>query len=298
LPPTTPTPTVESVNISGGRDLVEGETVTLTVSVRWSSGGTETVSDGVTWTTDDSAVATVTNRGAVTALAPGETRIRATLNNVAGTTTLKVSPGVRVTAGRVHESRPTEHTGIPGARVTVTSSGGTTETAVTDGAGSFSVRLTPGVVRVTVTAPGYDALAIEQVASPGAPLSLAMVPTNQEVRIAFPYISTGPVNNNPPQIQQRVFRIDAHHSGELRAAYTGSYVGASAQAFTCLEVRDSTNRVLAHSQGVYDIPANPIRLSVAGGDWYEVKFFLCPFLGFAPNNLSIAGWSGEVKHPR
>ena len=257
--PTTPTPTVESVSISGGREMVEGETLTLTVSVRWSSGATETVSDGVTWTTENSSVASVTNRGGVTALAPGEARIRATLNSVAGTTMLKVSPGARVATGRVHESRPTEHIGVPGARVTVVSSDGTTETAVTDRAGSFSVRLKPGVVRVTVTAPGYDALATEEVASPGVPLSLALVPTNQEVRIAFPSISTGPVNNNPPQIQQRTFRIDVHHPGELRADYTGSYTSASAQGFTCLEVRDSSNRVLAHRRA--DTTAPPARFA-------------------------------------
>jgi hypothetical protein len=237
--PTTPTATVESVSLSGGRDLVEGETVTLSVSIRWSNGSTGTVSDGVTWTTEDSSVATVTNRGDVTALAPGEARIRATFNNVAGATTLKVTPGTRVTTGRVHESRPTEHIGVPGARVTVVSSDGTTETAVTDGAGDFSVRLKLGSVRVTVTASGYDVLATEVLATPGASLSLAVVPTAGEVRISFPYIHTGSPNN-PPRIQQRTFRIDVHHSGELRAAYTDTYQLASSQGFTCLEVRDST----------------------------------------------------------
>jgi hypothetical protein len=292
--PTTPTATVESVSISGGRDLVEGETVTLSVSIRWSNGSTGPVSDGVTWTTEDSSVATVTNRGGVTALAPGEARIRATFNNVAGATTLKVTPGARIVTGRVHESRPTEHIGVPGARVTVVSSDGTSETAVTDAAGDFSVRLKPGSVRVTVTASGYDALATDVLAAPGAALSLAVVPTAQEVRISFPYIHTG-YPNNPPRIQQRTFRIDVHHSGELRAAYTGSYELASAQALTCLEVRDSANRVLASSQGQYDISPRPARLNVVAGQSYEVKFFLCPA---GVSGVTLAAWSGEVKHPR
>lgn len=210
--PTTPTPTVESVSISGARDLAEGETLILTVSIRWSSGTTETVSDGVTWTTEDSSVATVTNRGGVTAHTPGEARIRAMFNNVTGATTVKVLPAARVTIGRVHESRPTEHIGMPGARVTVVSSDGTTETAVTDGAGNFSVRLKPGAVQMTVTASGYDALATEVLVTPGAPLSLAVVPTAREVRISWPYIFPPP----SPPIRQRTFRIDVHHAGELR----------------------------------------------------------------------------------
>ena len=294
--PTTPTPTVESVSISGGRDLTEGETLTLTVSIRRSNGATETVSDGVAWTTENPSVATVAGRGEVTALAPGEARIRATLLNVAGAATLKVLPGARVTTGRVHESRPTEHIGIPGARVSVVSSDGTTETAVTDGAGNFSVRLKPGAVQVNVTAPGYDALATEVVATPGAPLSLSVVPTAQEVRISFPYIYTG-VPNNPPLIQERTFRIGVHHDGELRAEYTQSYMSASAQALTCLEVRDSNNRILASSKGQYDITAAPARLNVVAGESYEVKFFLC-LPGPIAAQITLAGWGGEVKHPR
>jgi hypothetical protein len=177
--------------------------------------------------------------------------------------------------------------------VTVVSSDGTTETAATDAAGDFSVRLKPGAVQVTVTASGYDTLATEVLSAPGAPLSLAVVPTAREVRISFPYIYTG-VLNKPPLIEQRTFRIDVHHPGELRAQYTQSYVSASAQQGTCLEVRDANNRILIRSKGQYDMPAPPARLNVVAGQSYEVKFFVCP-VGIPE---SLAGWGGEVKHPR
>ena len=46
-PSTQPTRVAEAITVTGARELAEGETVTLAASVRYSSGVTEPVTDGI-----------------------------------------------------------------------------------------------------------------------------------------------------------------------------------------------------------------------------------------------------------
>jgi hypothetical protein len=286
--PTQPARVAESLTVTGARDLAEGETVALVASVRWSTGVTETVTDGVAWSSDDSRIASVDQRGVVTAVAPGDGRIRATLNAVSGTAGVTVRARRRTISGIVHESFPTEATALRGATVTATEASGKVLSVVTDAGGRFTLQEVATDARLTVDAPGYASAAF----TPGptdAPLSLALTPTQREIRESFDYVSRA-----AGFVTQRSYRVAVHSAGELRAAYVNSYDSASGQEFTCLEVRDAANHVLAQGHGSYDIPAGPVRLAVTPG-YYDVKFYGCGSTRGSASN--IAAYAGEIKHP-
>jgi hypothetical protein len=286
---TQPSRVVESLTISGARTLVEGERVTLVVTVKWSTGATETPASGVTWVSDDARIATVDQQGVVTAVTAGEARIRATFSSVTGTIAFRVSGAPRAVTGAVHESFPTEKTIVAGATVTGVDSEGNKDTAVTDASGRFTLRLVPGTALLTVSASGYDTLIAN--ADLSAELSVSLVPGMRVVREGFDYIYPPPANF----IESRTFRFNVHRTGDIRAGFGPSWESASAQAHTCLEIRDSGNRTLAQARGQYDISAGPISVTVQPGI-YEVKFSSCtPFGG--PPIVSLAGFGGEVTHP-
>ena len=292
-PPTEPGRVAESVTISGSRSLTQGEATTLVATVRWSTGASESVTEGVAWVSDDPRTASVDQRGVVIAVAPGESRIRATVNTVSGTTLLTIVAGSQTFHGIVHESLPTEQQTIAGATVTGVDAAGTTQAVITDGSGRFTLRLVPGIARITVAAPGYET-AKTSADLTVTELSLALAPELREVRESFDYI----LPTYPPSsavINQRSYRISVHHAGELRAGYTVSWAGASAQAHTCLEVRGANSRLLDRSHGTYDNAATPIRLDVSPGV-YEVKFSSCNPYGPEPIQ-DLAAFGGEIKHP-
>jgi hypothetical protein len=290
--PSSPSPsarTAESITVTGARSLVEGETVALAVTVRWSTGVTEPITDGVQWASDDPQVAVVDSRGVVTAAGPGDGRIRATFNALTATVTIGVAPALRTISGAVHESAPTEHVAIGAATVSATDARGNTQSTVTDSSGRFSLRLVRGVAQVSVTAAGFEP-STAPVNITEAPLSLALAPVRREIRLSFDYIYPEPKTF----IEQRTYRINVHHAGELRAEYTRSYQTASPQAHTCLEVRDAANRTLMQRRGAYDIPAS-LRMPIAPGV-YEVKFSSCTPWG-GPPTQTLAAFAGELRHP-
>jgi hypothetical protein len=292
--PTAPARTAESLSISGGRTLTEGETVNLVATVRWSTGETETVTDRVAWASDDPRIATVDGRGLVTAVAAGEGRIRASLTPVNSTLSIAVSSGAAVVIGRVRESAPTEQVMVGGATVTAVDAAGRTDSAVTDVGGRFTLRLVPGPARITVVARGYETMVTSaDVARSGTDMSLGVTPELREIRTGFA-IDPSP---NPAFVDQRTFRADVHHAGVLSATYSQSRATASAQAHTCLEVRRrSDNRVIEQARGQYDGAAGPIQVPVVAGESYEVKFYSCN--PFGPTAIvSLADFGGEIKHP-
>ena len=245
----------------------------------------------MTWVSDDPRIASVDQRGVVTALAPGEGRIRATVNTVSGTTALRILAGLRLLNGVVHESRPTEQNNIAGATVTAVDAAGNSQSAVADGSGRFTLRLTPGIAQITAAAPGYEtATTSADIVTGTELLSLSLPPVLREVRASFAIDPASPV------IDQRRFRIYVHHTGELRAEYTsGGSQAASTYFYICIDVRDEGNRVLAQSRGFYDLVPRPIRLQIVPGV-YDVKFSACYPSG-GPGVVNIAGFAGAVKHP-
>jgi len=287
--PAQPSPTITSVTVDGAHSLAEGNTLTLTATVHWSSGLTAAATNNVSWISDDPRVATVDAHGVVTAVKAGQSQIRATVETVSGSAAVQVIAVAVAVSGKVHESAPTEDIAVPGATVTAVGADGAVSSAVADASGAFRLNLVPGVAQFTVTAPGYDT-ATTSVDPVAGPLSLSLVPGQQEMRESFDVIYP------PPQFfDSRTFTIKVHHAGEIRVAYTASNASASAQAFTHAEVRDASNRILAQSGGVYDLWAPSIRVSVGPGV-YVVKFFTADPYGGA-SLVSLAGFGGEVTHP-
>ena len=284
--PAGPARVIESVTIGGARPLVEGETNTLVATVRWSNGTTETPTSGVAWVSDDPRTASVDQRGVVTALAAGDGRIRATYNSVTGTTSFRVNARAREFSGRIHQSIPTEDVPVAGATVAATGADGSSQSAVTDGTGRFTLSLVPGAAQFTVSAAGYET-ATTTVDLTGADISLPLVPVARDVHEKF----------EPPaaaaDIRSRTYRITVHHAGELRAAYTGSSALASDWAFVSIEVRDGANQRLAFSVGQYDLSPDPIRLSVSPGV-YEVTFAALESRG--GGSIPFGKFSGELKY--
>jgi hypothetical protein len=151
-----------------------------------STGESKTVTDGVTWSSENPSTATVTPSGVVTAVATGSAGIRAAFEGISTTAALTVSPGPRTVSGFVHETQPTETAAIAGATIVVVDAKGVTQSIVSDAAGRFSVRLPIGSTRFTVTAPNYDVSdRSTDIAVDTAPLSLALMPAMRDVRESF-----------------------------------------------------------------------------------------------------------------
>jgi hypothetical protein len=290
--PTKSSPAVASLTIDGARSLVEGETLTLTATAHLSNGAAEPVSTGLTWVSDDPRVATIDARGVVTAVSAGQSQIRATFSSVSATTAVRVTAAPRSVSGKVHESFPTESVAVAGATVSAVGADGATASATTDASGAFTMRLVPGAARLTVAAAGYETSSTSAEVTAGD-LSLSLVPVLREVTESFDYVYPRPSQF----INARTFRFNVHRAGSLNARFTQSYELASAQASTCIEVRDSGNRVLAHADGQYDNPAGPIELAVVPGI-YTVVFSSCNQWGYANwHPETMAAWGGAVKHP-
>ncbi|HEX6368795.1 MAG TPA: Ig-like domain-containing protein [Longimicrobium sp.] len=91
-----PTGTAEVVSVQvmpDERTLAVGETLELEITVRNEDGEAPSDEDlaGVVWSTDNASVATVSATGVVTGVAPGQTTIRATLDDVAGSVRVSVA---------------------------------------------------------------------------------------------------------------------------------------------------------------------------------------------------------------
>lgn len=292
---TTPSSVVQTLTVTGVRPLLEGETVTLTATAVFSTGATETVTDRVTWSSDDPRIATVSDRGVVAALAAGDTRITATLNGVKGTVTVSVGAQKRFALTlRVHESAPTEDVNIARVAVTAVDSGGTTASGETDAAGGLVLTLKAGPARITLAAAGYEPSEVAVDVTADKVVELPLVPVLQEVRQSFEAVLDKTLR--PPFLDQRRFRVNVHHSGVLFVRYTQSALDPFAQAHTCIDIRDATNRSVARTQGVYDNWAPDIRLPVDAGQTYKVIFFSCNPSGLPPT-YSLVYWGGEVRHP-
>jgi uncharacterized protein YjdB/alpha-tubulin suppressor-like RCC1 family protein len=86
-----PTPRVITVSVAPGRsDLAVGESMQLTATARSTSG--TAAGSRVKWASNDTAIATVSDTGLVTAIAVGTATITATSDDVTGTATVAVTP--------------------------------------------------------------------------------------------------------------------------------------------------------------------------------------------------------------
>ena len=92
------TPTLSSITVSGPATMTVGTTGQFTANGKYSDGTSRVLGSSVMWTTSSSSVATVDAMGRVTAVASGSVTVTATLNSVAGSAGLTVSPAITAIA--------------------------------------------------------------------------------------------------------------------------------------------------------------------------------------------------------
>jgi hypothetical protein len=158
-----PTPvTVTGVTVSGGGSPVVGDTVQFTATATFSDGTTQTVTGQVTWESSNTAIVTITAGGLATFLAAGDAEIKATYRSSSGTT---VSSTSRVTATPKPPSRYTlsgtvsdvaNGSMMSGVDARIIDGPDASRTAVTDGAGRFSIsNVNAGSFQVQFTRKDY-----------------------------------------------------------------------------------------------------------------------------------------------
>jgi hypothetical protein len=86
-----PPPPLSSIGVTpAGQTIVTGASLQLTAIGTYANLSSQDISTQVAWSSTNSSVATVSSSGLVTALTPGSTTLRATLNGVTGSVTLTV----------------------------------------------------------------------------------------------------------------------------------------------------------------------------------------------------------------
>jgi uncharacterized protein YjdB len=176
----------------------------------YTDGSTHNVTGLVSWTSSDTAVATIGGSGRAKALTPGSTTITATLGSISGLTTLDVS---NVTIVSISVT-PSGRTIAPGTRVTFAATGvfsdHTTQVITSDctwasdnhavatvGAGGTATAIGPGTANISATFNGVSGMAPLNVSSATlssisvTPASAVLAPTTSANCVATGTFSDG-----------------------------------------------------------------------------------------------------------
>ncbi len=154
---TSPTPspgTVTSVSVTGSAPSV-GLTAQLTAMATLSDGATQSVTSQAAWQSSNPGIATVTNAGLVTGVAPGDVDIIATYQSIAGRTRLTITRATFSITGNVTDATSTGV--LPNINLQITGGPSAGASAKTDASGAYSLTgVLSGDATVTASAVGYD----------------------------------------------------------------------------------------------------------------------------------------------
>jgi hypothetical protein len=132
--------------------LTVGQSVQLTAMVVLPDGATKLTDDAV-WKSSDASVMTISSSGVLSVVAHGSADITATAYQHAASVHLRVLFAI---TGIVHESVPTETQPVQGARVVIQGGLDSGTSAMTDGAGRFSLEAEAAGFTLAVSKDGYD----------------------------------------------------------------------------------------------------------------------------------------------
>lgn len=158
--PTTPTPTLSSVSVTAPNSAAKpGDSAQFTAFAVFSDGSAQTVTNQANWLSSNSAVATVSTTGFVTAVAAGDADVRATYQGVTGTAHMTVAavvtpppPSTFSVCGLVKED--TGSAAVAGASVLVKD---TAFSSTSDSTGHYCVGgLSSGRFTLRASRSGYD----------------------------------------------------------------------------------------------------------------------------------------------
>jgi hypothetical protein len=149
--------------------------------------------------------------------------------------------------------------------------------AITDADGAFEVVVTPGAVRVLVSAPDYEQTDRTLTVSADRATSFELVPAKREW--------TGVYRRSRPAFAQATYSTPMYWPGSVVVRLLEACIDlclAGNAENVCLEVRDSQNVTIGRSHGVYDNWAGPLSFRGVAGEIYTAKVYPC---GSGPGQL-------------
>jgi hypothetical protein len=210
-------PTVRAIAISGvSSTLSPGQTTQLTVTVLLSTNTSKAADNNeVSWHSSDTSVAHASTTGLLTATGAGETEIRAEYRGLSTTADVAVRQTLFRVSGTVHETAPTEHVTVPGARVEVVGGPLGGQVVETDGNGRFVLApVATGDFYLYVKKPGYEdqRFWVKDLPRDQNP-NIGIDPVLHEVFTGACWASC-----EPPYPYRRVFAfpLDVRRAGEIR----------------------------------------------------------------------------------
>jgi hypothetical protein len=150
--PTTGSATVSAVAVTG--TTVSTSVVQMTAMATLTDGTTRDVTSSATWTTSNAAIAVVSTSGRVTILSNGEVDVRASYQNVSGSTRLAATQKFAL-SGVVTEGAPSVRP-LANVRVAIIAGPDNGAVLLTDATGAFRFdAVTSGVISMEATRDGY-----------------------------------------------------------------------------------------------------------------------------------------------
>ena len=154
--PTNPAASVTSIVVTGSAPPV-GLTAQFTATAMLSNGTTQNVTSQATWQSSNSAVATVSNAGVVTGVAPGEVDITATNQTIAGRVRLTIVPAAYSVSGVVTDA--TSGGVLPNIDMKITAGPSAGTSTKTDGSGAYTLAgVLAGAMTLSASATSYQTL--------------------------------------------------------------------------------------------------------------------------------------------
>jgi hypothetical protein len=240
-------PTLISVTVAGALSLVTNQTSQFTATAYFAKGTGQNVTSQATWSSTNTAVATVSAAGLVTCVGTGTAEIRATYLGVSDGALVTVTrPPTYALSGTVTETAPHLSTTLTGVRVEITDGANQGRFATTEATGQYQfANLSPGTFSVKAQLDAYDDTTKSVTVSGNTTLNLTLNPTLTHITETFnKQISAG----DPPcyvGLPCQVFAIPLHNTGALEATLTW---GSAVDAYLALQLySEDTGRVLAQS---------------------------------------------------
>jgi autotransporter passenger strand-loop-strand repeat protein len=206
------TVTLQSVSLTPANPMVTvGDSLSFTATGTFSDASTEALTTGVSWTSSNTAVATVDSNGNVTTLKPGSTTITATDDGVSGSTTLTVSPAAMPAVTKLD---PSSGPATGGNTVTITGSNFTNVTSVDFGSTAVGFTVVSPTT-ITATAPaGTTGQAVDVTVSTTVGTSATTAADKYTFTgVAKPTITTQPSNVTVTEGQPARFTVVATGTG-------------------------------------------------------------------------------------
>src|SRR5262245_4706721 len=238
----TPTATVASVAVSGSAPRV-GTTTQFSATATLSDGTTVPVTSTASWSSSNSAAATVNAGGAVTGVAAGDADITATYQTVSGkahVTVVRQVPATFTISGTLRDGA--SGGSLPNVIVEAepAEAGATKRSATTDASGVYAISgLPPGLVTLRVTASSYQPLTLTVTVSADTrtDLVLTRVPPPDVLSLAGTWTGTGSDGLGPETFTWVLAQSGDTLSGTVRMRPLSETDGSCG---SCHKVKDGT----------------------------------------------------------